>query len=178
MNNEIDADGLGEWLGVSKRSVTEMAKKGIVIKAARGRYLLKESVRSVLRHQREIAAGRGGTGQVLDLTAERARLAKEQADAQSIKNSQLRGELLPADEVEREVADMIRRARSSLLAVPARLAQDGGFTADQIEQADKTIRIALNDLADGKGDPQGHGGLPAAAETEALHVDGEGVTPS
>lgn len=178
MNNEIDADGLGEWLGVSKRTVTELAKRGIVLKAARGRYLLKESVQAVLRHQREVAAGRGGTDQVLDLTAERARLAKAQADSQELKNAQARGELLPADEVLRETEDMIRRARSSLLAVPSRLAQDGGFTADQITKTDQTIRIALNDLADGKGDPQGHGGLPAANETEALHVDGEGASPT
>ena len=31
MNNEVDADALGKWLDVSKRTVTELAKKGIVV---------------------------------------------------------------------------------------------------------------------------------------------------
>ena len=45
----------------------------------------------------------GGTAdgeRPIDLNAERARLAKEQADGQALKNAVLRSQLLPADQVE------------------------------------------------------------------------------
>src|SRR3954464_630052 len=47
-----------------------------------------------------------------DLDRERTRLAKEQADGHELKNAQLRGDLLPADEVVAGWAAAIGRARS------------------------------------------------------------------
>jgi hypothetical protein len=56
-----------------------------------------------------------GGGVKLDLNAERARLAKEQADAQELKNRQTRGELVPADEVEGVWQAAAGRCRAILL---------------------------------------------------------------
>lgn len=58
-------------------------------------YDLEESTRRYIASLRETASGRGGEEQVLNLTSERARLAREQADAQALKNAVLRGEYVP-----------------------------------------------------------------------------------
>ena len=52
-------------------------------------------------------------------TAERARLAKAQADAQELKNAALQGRLLDAGAVEA----ILRSVRAGMLAVPSRAAQ-------------------------------------------------------
>lgn len=153
MNNEtVSARTLGEWLAVSDRMVRELADKGIVKKAARGRYLLMASVRAVVEHQREIAAGRGGADQVLDLTAERARLAREQADGQEIKNRISRGELLLVADVERTWADAFRRLRAGMLAVTGRIRAATTIEAADAAIIDREIRDALTAISGGEDD--------------------------
>ena len=59
---------------------------------------LTTTVRNYVRHLRGTASGRGGEEQVAALTTERARLAKEQADAQALKtqiNDLWTAEVLP-----------------------------------------------------------------------------------
>ena len=53
-------------------------------------------------------------------TAERARLAKAQADLAEIKNAQLRGTLLDAIALEAEWSSVLRAVRAGMLAVPSR----------------------------------------------------------
>jgi phage terminase Nu1 subunit (DNA packaging protein) len=90
---------------------------------------------------------------VLDLDAERARLAKEQADAQELRNAVARGELIPADQVIEGWRNAIGRARSLLLALPPAAAEelalvaDGGPAALRERLADM-VHAALAELAD------------------------------
>ena len=162
----VNAKELGRWLDVSDRSVRDMADKGIVVRVAVGKYDLQASVVGVMRHQRAIAAGRGGANQVLDLTEQRARHAMEQADNLSIKNAQLRSELVSAAEIEREWQDMIRTASSAMLAVPSRCADRLGLERFQTETIDREIREALEALSNEPiedDSPEGDDGMEAAA---------------
>lgn len=169
--NDVSAKALGEWLDVSDRTVRELAEKGIAVRTKRGRYDLKQSVINHMRHLREVSAGRGGEKQILDLTAERARLAKEQADGQEMKNAQLRGDLLHVDDVVRNWQDIIRKATSAILAVPDRIAQRHATTPELREALDREIRDTLNDLADyDEGAPSSSCELQAANEIEAIRV--------
>lgn len=65
-------------------------------------------------HARESGSG-------LDLNAERARLAKEQADKTALDNEQRRGRLLSADQVELAWSNHIANARARLLSMPPKL---------------------------------------------------------
>ena len=99
-----------------------------------------------------------GEDEAPDIGAERARLAKEQADAQALKNAAMRSELLPADEVVAGWQDAIGRCRALLLGIPPAssatlvLLARGG----EAECAERAIRAhltrvidhALNELAD------------------------------
>jgi len=146
-------------LGVSSTTVTGLADKGIVVRVKRGQYDLWQSVANYLAHLRGIAAGRGGERGVLDLTAERARLAKEQADAQELKNAISRGEVLQTADVEREWSDILARVRSGMLAVTSRIRfRISTIDATQAAIIDAEIRQALEALSDDATDaPQGAG---------------------
>ena len=67
-----------------------------------------------------IATTSSGDGD-LNLTQERARLAKEQADKTEMDNAVRREELIESDEVVRVVGGLISSARSKLLAIPAQV---------------------------------------------------------
>ncbi|MFN4125260.1 MAG: hypothetical protein ACK4HK_05450 [Pannonibacter indicus] len=127
----------------------DLAQRGLVVKVAADRYDLTKSLQTYCTHLREIAAGRGDEASAVFLTAERARLAKEQADHAALKNAALRRELVPAADVAATWGGIVRQVRSRLLAVPARLRQGlAHLTARDVEAIDAEIRRALEELAE------------------------------
>lgn len=92
-----------------------------------------------------------GVGDGLDLNAERARLAKEQADAQELKNAQLRGELVPAGDQEAALVAIYSATSKRLQGVPSKVAPlaHGAATVHAAEsEIRERIEEALHDLAD------------------------------
>ncbi len=151
--HRIDGAGLCNLLAISPAMLTELKHRGMAVHHGRDAWNLEETVRAYVTHLRGIASGRGGEEQALNLTTERARLAKEQADAQAIKNAALRRDLVPAVEVERAWADALRGLRSRLLAVPSRVrAAQGHLTAADIEALDREIRATLTELGTDAGE--------------------------
>lgn len=103
-----------------------------------------------IRRLRAGAAGRAAKHGPLDLVAERARLAKEQADKTAMDNSLRRQELLPADEVQRDLEQVFVAVRGRLLALPRKLAAVvvGAQTpAEAYAALDNGVREALCELA-------------------------------
>jgi phage terminase Nu1 subunit (DNA packaging protein) len=147
---QVTGKVLASMLGVTDRALRDFAERGLVVKTGRGTYELAASIRRYCEHMREVAAGRGGEEGVLDLTAERARLAKEQADAQALKNAVAREELLPAADVERQWREVLAGVRSRMLAVPSRTRQAlPHLTASEVTIIDREVRDALMEVADG-----------------------------
>ena len=64
----------------------------------------------------------GADGEDLDLNAERARKAKEEADKLEMQNAQMRGELLARDDVNAAVVGAFARVRARLIGVPSKVA--------------------------------------------------------
>ena len=99
MDDEVPAAVLAEFIGVSPRSLTELGRRGVAVRAGPGRWRLQESVRRYcdgLRHRG------GGEAVRTTTTVERGRLAKEQADSFALKNARLRGALVETEAVQRE----------------------------------------------------------------------------
>lgn len=145
---EVSGRDLAAVLGISDRAVRELHERGLVVKRKRGRYALLASVNAYVEHLRGVASGRGDEELVYDLTRERARLAKEQADKQALQNEALRGSLVPAEEVKREWAAVLRTVRSKVLAVPSRVRQAlAHLTAHDVEAIDAELRRTLEDIA-------------------------------
>ena len=145
--HRIDGRGLCDLLQFTPAMLTKLKQRGIAVRLGVDAYDLAATVRAYVVHLRETASGRGGEEQVLTLTGERARLAHEQADAQALKNAVLRGEYVPASEVERAWGDTLRALRSRLLAVPSRLRQSmQHLTTSDVTMIDRELRDALQEL--------------------------------
>lgn len=171
MENIVTAKVVGDWIGVSDRTVSDLAIRGFAVKVGRGKYDLKETIRLYTNHLREMSAGRGD-GQALDLTAERARESKERADNLALKNAELRGELVSALDVEREWSDILRTTRAGILAVTSRVRSTAGLTAEQAVALDAELRLALKEIGNDQNYPaEGAEGADTADEGAAVTVD-------
>ena len=144
----VDGETFGKLVNIHARTVRDLAQRDIVVKVGNDRYDLAASLQAYASHLREMAAGRGDEQHQLFLTAERARLAKEQADNTALKNAALRRELVPAAEVKIMWSGIVRQARSKILAVPARIRQQlAHLTAKDVETIDAELRRTLEELA-------------------------------
>ena len=146
----IGGADLCDLLEISPAMLSELKKRGIATHLGKDSYDLVATVKAYVVHLRGTASGRGGEDHVNGLTAERARLAKEQADAQAIKNAKLRGDLVDATEVERAWSDILRQVKARLLAIPARLrAELPEVEASIFHAMDRALRDALTEAAHG-----------------------------
>ena len=100
----LDQAMAAELIGITTRRLQQLdkAEEGPP-RDARGRYPA-DKMGAWLRSRVAAELGVSDDGQVYDLTNEKARLAKEQADGTALKNAELRGELVRLPLVERRVA--------------------------------------------------------------------------
>ncbi len=146
-DNAVTSGELARLLGVTTRTVTDLARRGIVVREG-SRYAVAESVKRYCAHLRDIATGRGGEAAVGSATAQRARLAKAQADLAEAKIAVIRRELLPAAEVEAEWAGILRTVRAGLLALPSRVAARlGHLTSQDVAEIDAEVRAVLTEVS-------------------------------
>src|SRR3954454_23621439 len=87
----------------------------------------------------------------LDLDAERARLAKEQADKTAMENDRLRGKLVDAEAVKRLIERLVGAANARLGALPSKLApvvrpDDPATARRHLELAVEEVRSELRRL--------------------------------
>ncbi len=146
---EVNGATLASVFACDERTIRSYASRDIAVKAGRGRYWLKASTRNLILHLRDTASGRGGAAAVETLTAERARLAHEQANAAAIKNAVSRGELVEASAVTERWSHICATIRSRMLAVPTMAAADiPAMTRIELDIIDRHIRDGLTELAD------------------------------
>lgn len=148
--HRINGQGLCELLDITSGMLTVLKQREIAVHLGHDAYDLVATVRAYVGSLRGTASGRGGEDHVASLTAERARLAREQADGIAMKNAQARGELLPAAEVARVWSDTLRGLRARLLALPARLRADlPHLSASDAALIDREMRDTLKELGNG-----------------------------
>jgi len=119
MAEGIPGQSLAGLLDLDIRSITELARSGIVVGSGfRGRYLLAPSVRNYVRHLREIAAARQGNE--LNAVDENVRLKIAQRQNYELKNSILSGSAIPYEAIAPAWARVVRAIRSAMMAVPGK----------------------------------------------------------
>jgi phage terminase Nu1 subunit (DNA packaging protein) len=143
----VSAEDLAAWLGVSTRVVRDLAQRGIITKAGKGNYPLRDGIKAYCTHIREQGAGRAGSN---TLTAERLRAVREQADKLALQNAATRGEMLSARTVESTWATTLHGVRAAMLAIPSRIqTRLSSLTAQDVAVIDREIRDALTEAAQG-----------------------------
>ena len=113
------------------------------------------------RFERTDAAGDG-----LDLEAERARLAKEQADGKALDNAERRKELASLPDMTTAVVGVITLAVSRLQQVPALVAKEDLKLRQRIE-------TAINDALEGLSITQVEEAMGGGIDEEEEAPDGE-----
>lgn len=169
MASRVTQQQFGLAVGISQPAVSDLLSRGVLTTGETAGEWLKE----YCAHLRETAAGRMASGD-LDLAAERARLAKEQADRVSMQNAVTRGELAPVYLIEEVLAKAGVRAGKILEAipgmvkrrVPALTSSDVNAIADEIAKArNVAASVCLADLDVDRG-----------AASSASRPDGPGET--
>lgn len=145
-----------EHVGITQQAVSDLTRRGVLAKGGS----LDDWRLAYCQHIREQAAGRA-TGGDLNLAHERARLAKLQADKVELDLAKMRGDLIPADEVEREWSDIIAAVRARLLALPSQAAAElaGKVPRREVEAlVRRVVYQALRELArDGQAEDEAEG---------------------
>lgn len=142
----------GTHVGVSQKTVSDLVARGILRTNARGKLDVDECRLAYCAHLRSVAGGGSGDIEVdLDLTKERARKAKEEADKLEMQNAQMRGELLARDDVNAAVVGAFARVRARMIGVPSKVAPLV-VSMESPAEAEAAIRgavyEALKELAD------------------------------
>ncbi|WP_274626563.1 hypothetical protein [Arvimicrobium flavum] len=142
---------LAGLLGVTERRVNQLATEGITVRSSPGKYDAAASVQNYIAH---VSARAEAKSAATTLETERARLAKEQADGQALKNQITRREVVPAAEVERAWVDLANQLRSGVLALPSRILQAiPHLQPDELAEIDREVRDVLRELADDTSAP-------------------------
>ena len=130
-------------LGINVATFKDFVARGIIEERDRGQYTLEECAKQYLSHLREIAAGRMTTDG-LNLADERARLAKEQADAKEMENMVDRGELLYMDDVIKDFEEQLMNCKTKLLATPTKIAAEV-FASRDVQEVQELMEEAIKD---------------------------------
>ena len=132
-------------LEMSPPNVQKLIKEGVITKQERGQYDLKAVRKEYIIHMRNAA----GTQNNLDLAKERARLAKEQADAKEMENAVERGDLVYIENVAKQFELQLTKVRTKLLAVPTKVSPEAHIAAT-VKEVQSLIEAeiveALNEL--------------------------------
>ena len=137
MDEEVTAEGLAGLLDVSQPTISQLAKRGLVVRGRRGRFKLRELLRTYCGHLREQASGRRDG---VTKATERDRLAR--GDTTAIQ----RGALLDAGEVSREWEGLCRYVRVGVLRLPRRAGARLGLTPEQVRGLDDECRAVLTEM--------------------------------
>lgn len=144
---------LAALLGIRRARLSELVRDGILRRVGPARFQLREAVNSYTADLRSKTSpmGRGRpTSSSPELDVEKLRLAKQQADKVELQNAAARGSLVPALEVEREWAGVLRDVRAAMLAVPSRVGSTlPHLSAHDVAAIENEIKAALEGLADG-----------------------------
>lgn len=116
LSSPMTQAGFGDLVGITQPAVSELVRRKILPDGASA----DEWLLAYCDHLREMAAGRGGESGA-ELVAERARLAREQADKIAMQNAVTRGELAPAYVLEEVLSRAGARAARLLETIPGTL---------------------------------------------------------
>jgi phage terminase Nu1 subunit (DNA packaging protein) len=145
-SNIVSAAVLSDWALMGLRRVRELAEAGIFVKAGRGRYDLKASLQGLIKHQRELAAGRAGLDPSTDIASANMRLKEANIRLANLRYDKESGTLIEKDVVLQNLGPIMRGIMRFVMGIPGTYA----FEVGTLLPADKAIleRICRDGLHD------------------------------
>lgn len=148
----VSAAVLGDMFGVSDRRIRQMAKEGIVARAAKGRYKLVDSIKNYLLTMKLAAEGVGidlADGEI-NLEEEKGLHERVKRHISELKLQIMKGGLHKAQDVEIVMTDMLVAFKTRMMNIPSKVApilesRDAAFIKDRLTSE---VIEALNELKD------------------------------
>ena len=148
----VSAAVLGDLFGVTDRRIRQMAEEGIVVRAAKGRYKLVDSIKNYLLTLKLAAEGVGvelADGEI-KLDEEKAIHERVKRHISELKLQIMKGEVHKAEDVEIVMMDMLVAFKTKIMGIPSKVApilenRDAAFIKDRLT---KEVIEALNELKD------------------------------
>lgn len=148
--DQISETELADLLGLTANRIRTLTRDGILKRTGKATYDRREAVRSYAHALREALTKKGHAskgGEAMD--AQKLRLQTALAEKAERANAAARSELIPASDVAREWAGVLRGVRAGLLALPSRVGSRlGHLTPHDLSQIDLEVRATLNDLSE------------------------------
>jgi terminase small subunit / prophage DNA-packing protein len=139
----------GMLVGVTQQAVQGLVAEGIL--PAGGTH--RDWLIAYCKRLREMAAGRYSAGE-LDLTEERAKLARAQSERIEMELAIKRGEIAPIDSLRDALIPVVSQVAAMLDAVPVKLKREAPhLTATDLEIVKREIANARNLMAEVRYDP-------------------------
>lgn len=149
----VNSATLEQIIQVSDRRIRQLAEENIIIRVAKGRYRLAESITNyILTLKVALQAGNAQTQDGdIDLEEEKAIHERVKRQISELKLQTMRGELHKSEDVERVMTDMLVSIKTKLLSMPSKLAPVL-VSRNDIDFVKKTINSEvleiLNELKD------------------------------
>ena len=148
----VSAVVLGDMFGVTDRRIRQMAEEGIVVRAAKGRYKLVESIKNYLLTLKLAAEGVGmelADGEI-NFDEEKALHERVKRHISELKLQVMKGELHKAEDVQIVMMDMLVAFKTKIMGIPSKAAPilENREVAFIKERLTKEVIEALNELKD------------------------------
>lgn len=150
----VEVCTLAKLFNLTAVRIHQLASDGVVIRVARGKYDLWQSIRNYIKYLQERKVNQWSGSKEADNPGDyethRARLTKAKADIAELDAELKKGTAHDAEAVSIVWADMIGNARAKLLSLPTTLAsQLEGMTIQERKEAiQHGVNEALKELAD------------------------------
>jgi phage terminase Nu1 subunit (DNA packaging protein) len=147
---ECSTSELATVLGLTVQAVGRLSDKNVLPRIARGRYDLSSSVVVYIKYREQIAAQRAGGDGETSYSAARTKAMWERATLAEHKRKEREGQFFAREEVRRTWGTLGGLMRTTLLAIPSRLALQLSRISSPSEceaVLRKAVNGALNQLA-------------------------------
>lgn len=157
---------------LTERRIQQLAKDGVIPKAARGKYPLLGTIKAYIKFLQERSLGSEVSPG--DLHVERIRLTKANADKVELEVALLDGSVILASTVEAVQSRFISAFRSKCLAIPTKVSPRLVHLSDLAEiesEVRESIYEALTELSEFRPVDYGIGVLPGPREDCVTSAD-------
>jgi phage terminase Nu1 subunit (DNA packaging protein) len=110
------------WCNIAVPTFHDAVSRGVISKQPRGQYDIQAVARALIKDAQARKAGKGDYASNMDLSKERARLARQQTEAVALKNAATRGDLIPVSVVKRSAGIIVAAFRERVLSIPGKIA--------------------------------------------------------
>lgn len=148
----VSATVLGNIFGVTDRRIRQMAEEGIIVRAAKGRYNLVDSLKNYILSLKLAVDSNDSDNPDGELNFEEEKALHERVKRHisEMKLQTMKGELHKADDVRHVMTDMLSSFKTRMMNIPAKVApvledRDAGYIKERLTSE---VTEALNELKD------------------------------